>query len=126
MLPGTDVGDRPQVIFYRDQPQVIGRKPLSTGAVTAAQIHTGALAAMLVAFPTAGSAEPPTLRLAPSALLIMSTPECEGSLAKQQKSPPTLKSSSRQIKYQIAKKTGGCALVSSVLQRLIRSNLYSS
>ena len=121
----TSVTD-PRWFFYRDRPQVIGGKPLSTGAVTAAQIHTGALAAMLVAFPTAGSAEPPTLRLAPSALLlIMSTPECEGSLAKQQKSPPTrlLKSSSCQIKYQIAEKAepvwrpGGCALVRSAVQQ---------
>ena len=87
------------------------------------QIHTDALAAMPVAFPTAGFAEPPTLRPAPSAL-IMSTRECEGSLAKQQKSPPTrlLKSSGCQIKYQIAEKAepewwpGGCALVRSAVQ----------
>ena len=120
MLPGPDLGDRPQVkgsdewLYF-----------FCTGARTAGRIHTGALAAMPVAFPTAGSAEPPTLRPAPSALLIMSTPECEGSLAKQQKSPPTrlLKSSSCQIKYQIAEKAepewrpGGCALVRSAVQQ---------
>merc|ERR1711962_710342 len=76
------------------------------GVPTVGQIHTGALAATPAALPTAGSAEPPTLPRAPSARLIMSTPECEGSLAKQQKSPPTRlhKSSSCQIKYLIAEK----------------------
>merc|ERR1711962_1662241 len=44
------------------------------GVPTVGQIHTGALAATPAAFPTAGSAEPPTLHRAPSARLIMSTP----------------------------------------------------
>ena len=129
MLPGPDLDDRPQVMVgERLQCKLF----FSTGVLTVGQIHTGALAAMPVAFPTAGFAEPPTLRPAPSPL-IMSTPECEGSLAKQQKSPPTwlLRSWSCQIKYQIAKKAEPewwvCALVrGAVQQHLIRSNLYSS
>ena len=93
MLPGPDLDDRPQV-GGKDSDEWFQCKWFSaTGVLTAGPIHTAALAAMLVAFPTAGSAEPPTLRPAPSAL-IMSTPECEGSLAKQQKYPPTRSSSS--------------------------------